>query len=439
MPITPSCAVCDPPRTETLRAWWCALGCILCIQRVGGLLVAGEASEEAFHVPTHIFAGDARGPFQTGTFEELWIDRQRSEPDTADPTNRRHLMVQVWYPAVFKGDPQRAPYSLHRELYPNDADEAWLDAAGAVRTTSVEQARLAPAPARFPVLIYNPGALHPHFSATFQTEFLASHGYVVVAVGHTGINRIERFPDRYEYKPTVKAGNTDNPADSSRSEMERFQQEVAHIATVLMPVQVQDICFVLDQLGKMDETRGNRFYHRLDLDAVGALGWSLGGALSLQASHDEPRIKAAANLDGWLYADVADSGTHRPVLVMHGDAEFARRPQDSAANRELNLVGNSLRWKMLARTDADWYDLTLRHTPHLYFSDRSLLEPADPQNLYPRLAHDIMNAYTLEFFDKYLRHRTDAPLLSGEASYPDADLVKKIVPQTAVMDDRAAK
>jgi dienelactone hydrolase len=56
-------------------------------------------------------------------------------------------------------------------------------------------------------------------------------------------------------------------------------------------------------------SRADRFYRRLDLESVGALGWSLGGVLALQASRDEPRIKAAVNLDGWLYTDVPETGT----------------------------------------------------------------------------------------------------------------------------------
>lgn len=384
---------------------------------------AEAAPSAAIRIPPNVFAGDQRGPWQTGTFEALWIDEQRDETTTSDPADKRHLMVQVWYPAAFKGDPPRAPYALHRELYPDDEDARWLDDAKSVRTNSVLNAPLAPWPMRFAVLIYNPGGHHPHFSATFQTEFLASHGYVVVAIGHTGLTRIERFPDGYRYRPDQNDSMVSDAQAAGLAEVERFRLQVRQRARLLMPVHVKDIGFVLDRLQTLNETRRSRFHQRLDLDRVGSLGWSLGGALSLQASRDEPRIKAAVNLDGWLYTDVPQTGTHRPIMQIFGDgAMFFDHPGQTAAGRELALAADGLRWELYARTDADWYDLTLRTATHGHFSDRTLFEPADPEYMHPRLAHDIINRFTLEFFDRYLRQSTATPLLDGKQRYGDTQL-----------------
>jgi hypothetical protein len=53
---------------------------------------------------------DPSGPYEIGTSTYHWVDADRPEIFTADPDDRRELMVQVWYPA--KGDPSspRAPY-----------------------------------------------------------------------------------------------------------------------------------------------------------------------------------------------------------------------------------------------------------------------------------------------------------------------------------------
>ena len=69
------------------------------------------------HVPLNLFAGQPRGPYQTGTVEEMWVDAQRQETTTSDPHDKRRLMIQIWYPASFAGDPPRALYALHGELY----------------------------------------------------------------------------------------------------------------------------------------------------------------------------------------------------------------------------------------------------------------------------------------------------------------------------------
>ena len=407
-----------------MRAIWVSMLAGVVLPVLGARPV--QSAQEAFRIPVNVFAGEPRGPYQTGTMEELWVDAGRDETTTSDPTDKRHLMVQIWYPAVFKGDPPRAPYALHRNLYPHDEDERWLDDAKAVRTSSVLNAALAPEPRQFPVLIYNPGGYHPPFSATFQTEFLASHGYVVVAIGHTGLTRIERFPDGYAYRPDALDPQLGDAEAAGLTEVERFQLQVKRYAQLMMPIHMQDIRYVLDRLQALNETRGSRLYQRLDLERVGSLGWSLGGALSLQASRDEPRIKAAANLDGWLYTDVPDTGTHRPIMQMHGSlGTFELYPGQGAADRELSLVADSLVWRLYARTDADWYDLTLVRATHGHFSDRTLFEPAHLRSMHPRLAHDIVNRYTLEFFDRHLRARTRTPLLSGEETYPGTELIRK--------------
>lgn len=402
-----------------LRAW-----CLLAAVWIP-LLAGADAITDSARVPADVFAGQPRGPYQTGTYEELWIDNKRAETRTSDPDDPRRLMVQLWYPATFKGDPQRARYALHRELYPDNEETQWLNDTAAVRTNSVLNAPLAPQPQRFPVLIYNPGASHPPFSATFQTEFLASHGYVVVAIGHTGLTGIERFPDGSRYRPDSDDPDLSEQESAGLRDVERFRHSVERYAKRLIPVHVQDIGFVLDRLQIMAQERGNRFYQRLDLDRMGSLGWSLGGALSLQASRDEPRVKAAVNLDGWLYTDVQDTGTHRPIMIVHGGDPFADSEKDSAAVREQRLFAETLPWQLFARSQADWYDATLARAEHEHFSDRPLFEPIDPQLIHPRLAHDIVNRLTLEFFDKYLRQRPATPLLSGEQEYPELQVRKR--------------
>jgi predicted dienelactone hydrolase len=380
-----------------------------------------------YRVPVQLFAGQVRGPYQTGTYDELWVDQARDELATDDTTDKRHLMVQIWYPAEFKGDPLRAPYVLNRALYPSDGKTKWideeLDAMQPVRTNSVLSAPLAAQPRQFPILIYSPGGGQPHFTGTFAAEFLASHGYVVVAVAHTGNDPIRHFPDGYDYKAKEEPDADQTGEAHKPTPMEAFEAGIKDYSTHLMPLEVQDLRFVIDRLQALAATRGDRWYQRLDFEHIGAFGWSLGGALSLQASRDEPRIKAAVNHDGWLYTDVADTGTHRPVMVIGYSAESdATTP---AAEREIEMVGNSRFWRMFARTDADWYSVDIKHVSHGHFSDLSLSEAADHALIHPRLAHDIINAYTLEFFDKYLRGHTDSPLLSGKNGYPEVTLIAR--------------
>lgn len=42
------------------------------------------------------------GPHRVGTKVYHWVDYQRNEPYSKNPTDRRELMVQIWYPAAEK-------------------------------------------------------------------------------------------------------------------------------------------------------------------------------------------------------------------------------------------------------------------------------------------------------------------------------------------------
>src|SRR6187551_3399445 len=49
-------------------------------------------------IPAEPFAAPG-GPYAVGTREYHWIDTGRPEIFTKDTADRRHVMVQVWYPA----------------------------------------------------------------------------------------------------------------------------------------------------------------------------------------------------------------------------------------------------------------------------------------------------------------------------------------------------
>lgn len=388
-----------------------------------------EPPAPPLRAPLHLFAGEPRGSFEVGTFEALWVDETREDSSTANPHDVRKVMVQVWYPATLPKKPRRAPYALSPQLYGN---AQWLQKRLHVQTESALNAPAAPG--SFPVLIYNHGAGHPHFSATFQTEFLASHGYVVASVGHPGANGLERFPDGTAYVNDGIQWMAEKPRDQSLSPRDQLEHRWRHSDLRLF---VEDVSFVLDRLAILNADARHRLYGRLDLDRVGSLGWSLGGMVSLQAARDEPRIKAAVNLDGWPYGltgpdGVVTRGVERPVLLMFsGEEAESQSPSHpggevNAADLELALAAAAHYWTLLRRSTADWYHLSIARTNHGHFSDGPLFSTPDPRDLHPRAAHAIINGYTLEFFEKYVRGgQKDTPLLSGKQHFPEARLLRR--------------
>src|SRR5215213_4587978 len=104
------------------------------------------------------------GPYEIGTLTYHWVDTDRPEVFTADPDDRRELMVQIWYPA--EGDPSspRAPYiqdadavtSAFARLF--DVPEFLLGNLKYVTTNAIPSAPVADDEPSYPVLIFLEGS-----------------------------------------------------------------------------------------------------------------------------------------------------------------------------------------------------------------------------------------------------------------------------------------
>jgi hypothetical protein len=57
------------------------------------------------------------GPYQVGTTNYFWIDKIRDEIFTKDKSDKRHLLVQVWYPAQIIHSENFSPYILNPQEF----------------------------------------------------------------------------------------------------------------------------------------------------------------------------------------------------------------------------------------------------------------------------------------------------------------------------------
>jgi len=82
-----------------------------------------------------------------------------------------------------------------------------------------------------------------------------------------------------------------------------------------------------------------------------------------------------------------------------------------------------------ARTlaSADWYDLTIEKTNHGHFSDLPLFLALfqDTTLLAGRRDHEIISAYTLAFFDQYLKGQRSPLLSAPSAQFPEVAFRRK--------------
>ncbi|MFF2660547.1 alpha/beta hydrolase family protein [Kitasatospora sp. NPDC058032] len=333
-----------------------------------------------------------------GTASVRLVDASRPDPWRADaPT--RELMATFWYPA----DSPRgahAPYispKLSRALYD-------LDEPATIRTNAVADAR--PAAGRHPLILLSPGFGMSRSTLTALGEEFAARGYAVAAVDSTYETSVE-FPDGRIESCLACGLEGKDPEFGAKSSRAR----------------AADLRFVLDKLtapGHGGPVRGLS----IDASRVGAAGHSLGGAAALEAMREDPRIKAAANLDGSIWIPAGDD-TGRPALLF--SAGVGASPE-ATQNWEDN-------WK---RFTGPRYWVEMPTAGHLSFSDEHWL--VDNLGLRDQLPPDTYResfgtingnralaatrAYLGAFFDRHLLGRP-APLLDRPSrAFPEVRFTK---------------
>jgi pimeloyl-ACP methyl ester carboxylesterase len=193
----------------------------------------------------------------------------------------------------------------------------------------------------------------------------------------------------------------------------------------------RDARTVLDALTRLDEyDPSGQFTHRLMLDRVGIFGFSFGGAVAAQAAWLDPRFRAAANLDGWHFAEAADQGVDRPYLLMSDDTSLPSAADLVSENPETRAIASlddqDYRRSIENLRQHGGFYVTISGTTHVNYTDAALrsrirrVTGAGP--IAPVRAVEIIDTHLLEFFGKYLLDQ-DSDLFSVSAArFPEAHI-----------------
>ncbi|CAN5124407.1 hypothetical protein BH11PSE10_BH11PSE10_09810 [soil metagenome] len=420
------------------------------VQIAAGLGVLGLAIAGTLQIIMPVFRfPQPTGPYAIGTLTYHWVDAARADIFTLDPNARRELMVQVWYPA----DAGASPTTLSKAA-PYLQEAAAVMAAFArihgqpaflfsrfkdVTTHAVTSARVAAGQARYPVLILPEGATGFRQINTFQVEELASHGYIVVAVDQPGAAATVVFPDGHEVVglPVAQLQALIRPSHMPGARAPALQGRALKARSII-PFLTQDISFVLDQLSVLNQADPQHLLTgRLDLQRVGGFGVSLGGIVTSAACLTEPRLRACLMMDAPMPSEVVAAGLTKPSLWITRDAASMRLERARAggwSEAEIEAHQTSMRAVYSSLPGAGYF-VQVPGTFHSNFMDipnwtplASWLDLAGP--IDGQRAHDIINAYSLAFFDRHLLGRP-ASLLEGPAErYPEV-LFESRPPRTA--------
>ncbi len=365
------------------------------------------------------------GPHPVGTLSRQWIDEARIDP--FDESRPRKLMAQFWYPARPAGSRTGAYWS---------GKSPWFLSHWSLVSTSSHPEAPSLTGEPLPVILYNHCYTCPVMESTQLMQELASHGFVVVSVAHPFEELVTRFPDgellrgHGEHMSAVRGQfplpefyeRLRDASETNREAMFRELIEGADLIEQSLRLWTADSLFVLDKLNEL-QANDPVLADRLDLDRVGAAGYSLGGIVAGQLCVERADIAACVNVDCLASGDMIDDMPSQPLMLMESEAF-------RGANQAL-----------YDRARGPIYRVTLAGTTHQNFGDLTLQFPfmgwiSIPESMgkvvgttgpligdiEPRRATVLENAYIHAFFRRYLQG-LETPLLDGPAErYPEITL-----------------
>jgi predicted dienelactone hydrolase len=331
------------------------------------------------------------GPFPVGVTSIQLDDVSRPDPELGP----RPLRTEIWYPAP------DAARGLARNLYSDfllrgvipGSITAAEEALGGYRKgitiaeldRTFENVALRDAPVRegkWPVIIFSHGFGGLRFNHVFLTEFLASHGYIVLAADHLGDSKFTLVNSRVVLPGGPRAKTT---------AIDR----------------IQDVSFLIDAFTRMTQGGDGRFAGRADLNRLGAAGMSMGGGTILNAIEREPRIKAAVLLAPAFLTSARTNFT-TPVCLMIGSEDMSLREEGNARHRAHYEASRGPRC-LIEIKDAGHQSFSSaeQYNPNLGNGigkgKRITVPDQEMTYLSQDESHRIVNAYAMAFFSVYLR------------------------------------
>jgi len=324
-----------------------------------------------------------RGPYAVGSAIYRWVDASRAETMTADPTDRRNVIAQAWYPAARPtAGGRKIAYMDGLGQLPAQVVELprfIFRRFGQADTHAIDRAPVSAARSRWPVVVFSPGYGAPRFAYAGLLADLASRGYAVVALDHPYESPVVQLADGRVVGP---APLHFSPGASRVPHMER--QVVVRSA---------DVRFVLDQLARAEAV--GPLAGRLDLERAAVIGHSFGGATAvLTASHD-PRVRAAADIDGMLYGDVRGAAFRGPLLLVQ-----------SAKTDDIGPYAVATR-AAIADVPAGGWRYAIGESNHLSFTDAERFMSPPARWVAARVMHGARGAadtqaVTVDLLDAFL-------------------------------------
>lgn len=359
--------------------------------------------------PTHAPDPSTWGPFPVGvtTFE---IDTLGYEG------KKRHLVVEAWYPATdaYVDGPFEEIDLV--KLSPPDVLAIVGDiVVPPIPIRQVRDAAIRSADGPYPMVMFSHGAYGIRFQSVFWTAYLASHGYVVVAMDHTENTLFDMI------------------------RVNGYSAEGIVLSALDRPYDVHE---TVDAMLARNTAEGDFFEGTIIPDKLGMSGHSFGGLASFMGGLEIPGMKAvvpmapASQVLPVMGYDIRDFKI--PVMIM-ADA------LDKTLDPEVEM------YKAYDRLPAPRYLFDLLQGGHFTYSDICLLQLKDlaaqldikgadnalgdgcgETNIPTSAAHPLIRQFGIGFFNHVLRGSEGSKAYyDAAAAAPHADVLRYLIDEGA--------
>jgi dienelactone hydrolase len=270
----------------------------------------------------------------------------------------------------------------------------------------------------YPLVVFSHGAFG--FSGSNYSTYaeLASNGYIVASIGHT-------YQAFYTMDTKGKLTIVNNDFINKAAEINAVHNtqnegEIYNTTKEWMKLRTDDENFVLDMiLAECKNGRNDSLFSIIDMEKIGLMGHSLGGASSAQIGRERNDIDAVIVLDGTMLGEeiafennrIVLNNTPYPIPLLNVYAE------DHYTNSK-ELVGETYNNFYATKNAVCAYETVFKDAGHLNFTDLPLFSPTLAKMLGvgtidERYCIETMNEIVLEFFDSYLKD-AGAPKIEKE-------------------------
>jgi len=407
--------------------------------------LAGLAAAGAFWWYSPMFELPApSGPHRVGVRAFTLVDESRRGLLGTSASEPRSIPIRVWYPAADDARGRTRPYlegyeaaSLGQNFGEGRHFFAYLSR---IDTHSILGAAVKRGQNAWPLVLFNHGFWCYPEQNTALMEQLASHGYVVVSIGHPGDSIEARFADGTVVKPFHDSGerrDTELQAgtaafmgattdDARVAGLTRFEAaSMAHRIGDSARIWRDDNLFVFESLrhGQVPESVRD-VAAATDYARLGMVGMSFGGSTAPSVCQALAACKAAVNLDGESFDfSMYNAELRAPLLMLLTGERFNRAQLEDPDVNPTDYAYE--RWAHAGERD-DIVRMRVSSLRHVGLLDLSL-SASRPWNaemygtIDGRLGTALISDAVLQFLDRHVQDKRDVDFpRSFFAEYPQA-------------------